>query len=150
MEDVASIAATLGAEIVEQVGELANHWLLRVAHDSDRVLHKRAVPRGIRSLEPQTLRQRVKRTIPVAPRANFSTFEQIADALSIRDPSFDRQWHLFNTISRGNDLNVSGVWNMGITGKGVTAAIVDDGLDFESEDLAPNFVSKRDCNSNIC
>lgn len=65
----------------------------------------------------------------------------MADALNIRDPSFNQQWHLLNTISPGNDLNVSGVWDMGITGKGVNAAIVDDGLDYESEDLAPNFVS---------
>lgn len=139
-EDVASIATTLGAEVVERVGELDDHWLLRVPKEKDRVMHKRTIPHGIRSLEPQVLRQRVKRTAPVI-RANLTTFEQVSDALEIRDPSFNKQWHLLNTISRGNDLNVSGVWQMGITGKGTRAAIVDDGLDYESEDLAPNFVS---------
>ncbi|KAF8599032.1 hypothetical protein BDV93DRAFT_609480 [Ceratobasidium sp. AG-I] len=142
--DVASVAASLGAEVVEQVGELEHHWLLRAPKDSDRVLHKRQTySRGVRSLEPQVLRQRTKRgAIPHLPRANFSTFQQVSDALDIRDPSFNQQWHLLNTISPGNDLNVSGVWNMGITGKGINAAIVDDGLDYESEDLAPNFFAE--------
>ncbi|KAG8686070.1 pheromone processing endoprotease, partial [Ceratobasidium sp. 394] len=127
--DVSSVVAALGAEIVEQVGELANHWLLRVPKYADRVMHKRGMhTHGIRSLEPQVLRQRTKRgAIPPLPRANLSTFDQIRDALEIRDPSFDKQWHLFNAMYPGKDLNVSGVWDMGITGKGVAACIVDDG-----------------------
>jgi kexin len=36
---------------------------------------------------------------------------------------------------------VTGVWKQGITGKGVTVVILDDGLDFNSTDLADNFVS---------
>jgi kexin len=38
-------------------------------------------------------------------------------------------------------MNVTGLWEEGITGKGVISALVDDGLDYESEDLAQNFVS---------
>jgi subtilisin family serine protease len=38
-------------------------------------------------------------------------------------------------------MNVTGVWKEGVTGKGVISALVDDGLDYESRDLAPNFVS---------
>ncbi|QRV99821.1 protease KEX1 [Ceratobasidium sp. AG-Ba] len=140
--DVSSVVAALGAEIVEQVGELENHWLLRVPKHADRVVHKRATGsvHGIRSLEPQVLRQRTKRG-PI-PRADLSSFDKIRTALDIKDPTFNKQWHLFNEISPGNDLNVSGVWEMGITGKGITACIVDDGLDFESEDLAPNFFAE--------
>ncbi|KAJ1309491.1 hypothetical protein OPQ81_006266 [Rhizoctonia solani] len=141
-DDVLTIAASLGAELVEQVGELENHWLLRAPKHNDRVMHKRGMigKRGIKSLERQELRKRVKRTVPRAD--NFSSFEQASEALQIHDPSFNQQWHLLNTLSRGNDLNVSGVWNEGITGKGVTACIVDDGLDYESEDLAPNFFAE--------
>jgi kexin len=75
--DIASLAASLGAELVEQVGELAYHWLLRVPKDNDR-----------------------------------------------------------------NELNVSGAWNMRIAGKGAMHFIVNDGLDYESEDLSPDFVSR--------
>lgn len=40
----------------------------------------------------------------------------------------------------GNDLNVTGVWSQGITGKGVAIAILDDGLDMDHKDLLPNYV----------
>jgi kexin len=40
-------------------------------------------------------------------------------------------------------MNVTGLWKEGVTGKGVISALVDDGLDYESEDLKPNFVSGR-------
>lgn len=68
--------------------------------------------------------------------------EEIADLLSIKDPVFASQWHLYNTIQVGNDLNVTGVWMEGITGKGVTTAIVDDGLDMYSNDLKPNYYAE--------
>ncbi len=38
-------------------------------------------------------------------------------------------------------LNAAPVWESGNAGEGVIAAMVDDGLDFESDDLADNFVS---------
>ena len=38
-------------------------------------------------------------------------------------------------------MNVTALWEEGITGKGVITAFVDDGLDYTSEDLAANFVS---------
>lgn len=44
-------------------------------------------------------------------------------------------------MSPGNDINITGVWKQGITGKGVTVVILDDGLDYNSTDLADNFVS---------
>lgn len=71
----------------------------------------------------------------------------------------------------GNDINVTGVWKqgketsqlriiikrnftkkyplgisfyIGITGKGVTVAILDDGLDYKSKDLKDNFVCTTD------
>lgn len=40
-------------------------------------------------------------------------------------------------------LNVTGLWEEGVTGKGVISALIDDGLDYNSRDLAPNFVSKK-------
>jgi kexin len=40
-------------------------------------------------------------------------------------------------------MNVTGLWKDGVTGKGVISALVDDGIDYESRDLAPNFVSRQ-------
>ncbi|GIK03080.1 pheromone processing endoprotease [Aspergillus viridinutans] len=72
---------------------------------------------------------------PVAAQAQ----KRIASTLGIADPIFNGQWHLFNTVQLGHDLNVTGVWMEGITGKGVTTAVVDDGLDMYSNDLKPNY-----------
>ncbi|KAF8943550.1 pheromone processing endoprotease [Haplosporangium gracile] len=61
-----------------------------------------------------------------------------AQKVDIDDPGFRYQWHLHNTKDR-HDINVTGVWEQGINGTGVNVAIIDDGLDSTSEDLAPNF-----------
>ena len=62
--------------------------------------------------------------------------------LSIEDPIFNEQWHLFNTIQLGHDLNVTGVWQQGITGEGATAVMVDDGIDMYSDDIKDNYFAK--------
>ncbi len=59
------------------------------------------------------------------------------------------QWHLGNVGQIGDptsglrgtsgvDLNVLPVWQRGIDGKGVTVAVLDDGLEIGHEDLRPN------------
>jgi kexin len=67
---------------------------------------------------------------------------EVARALEIKDPIFEEQWHIFNVKNPGNDVNVTDVWMQGITGKNVTACIVDDGLDMDSEDLKDNFFAE--------
>ncbi|HMS82530.1 MAG TPA: S8 family serine peptidase [Nitrospira sp.] len=70
---------------------------------------------------------------------------------TISDPFFVNQWHLKNEgqkIDRlggqhlpgtpGEDVNVESVWNRGLLGQGIRIHIVDDGLEEEHEDLAPN------------
>lgn len=43
------------------------------------------------------------------------------------DPLFASQWYLHNAHRPGHDINVIPAWNEGLTGKGITVAIVDDG-----------------------
>ncbi|GAA6016514.1 hypothetical protein JCM10207_002823 [Rhodosporidiobolus poonsookiae] len=224
------VAHWLGAEHVEQVGELDGHYLIRAQHEDvsqgdddwlaftdataapvvdnsvprslkrraptphleagkrDAVLERydllrrrghlspssssqhaeRALPprphRLIRSLEPQTPRQRTKRDLPVlAPdesllrrmhrRAVVSLSERQGAAMgaaaglveamrarfAIMDPLWSKQWHLVNEVMQENSINVTGVWDQGVVGTGVNVAIVDDGLDMHSDDLAANF-----------
>ncbi|KAJ2552610.1 pheromone processing endoprotease [Coemansia sp. RSA 1933] len=57
----------------------------------------------------------------------------------ITDPLFSKQWHLVNIDDPGNDINVTHVWRSGVTGAGVTVALIDDGLDYSSDDLLANF-----------
>lgn len=57
------------------------------------------------------------------------------------DPLYTDQWHLNNTGQGGSvvgiDINVESVWD-NYTGQGVTIGIVDDGLEYTHEDIAPN------------
>lgn len=161
-------AQAVGAQLVEQVGELKNHYVVSVPKPTDhssphlsprnlpaarnhgpvtalQTLRKRAaeahngrahskrLSSSIRSLELQTPRQRlVKRG---------TLLDEVIKTLDIKDPLFPKQWHIVNEEFPEHMMNVTGVWKEGITGKTVISAIVDDGLDYESEDLAPNFVS---------
>ena len=172
---LAECAGALGVEIVEQAGELADHWLVRVpkglhARDSavgadpvlraletirreanaprflarsDDALRSRRISTAVRHVLPQTLRQRVKRAPPPIrpPPEDIETSEHTAQRLGIHDPEFGKQWHLVNDEFPEHMMNVTPVWEMGFTGQGVITALVDDGLDYTSDDLAANFVS---------
>lgn len=163
-------AATLGAEVVEPVGELPNYWLLRSQKDGmkhtllERLralqgahsgsldtpptapgLDKRSlVPAAVKRLELQVPRQRVKRAAIPAPLpqddGSHSLARDIAARLGIEDPLFPSQWHLVNDDNPEHMLNATPLWDIGIMGEGVISALVDDGLEFESEDLKDNFV----------
>ncbi|OXA60857.1 neuroendocrine convertase 2 [Folsomia candida] len=62
------------------------------------------------------------------------------------DPYFIHQWYLKNTGQNGGkkklDLNVEAAWAQGITGKNVTTAIMDDGVDYMHPDLKFNYNAK--------
>ncbi|CCA68478.1 probable KEX2-endoproteinase of late golgi compartment [Serendipita indica DSM 11827] len=150
----ADSAAALGAELVEQVGELQDHYLVRYEKDSQpertlfdagkepvtrrkNVLTRRHdnLPPSIRSLTYQTVRQRVKR----APVPSFPSVDKVVSEFNIHDPLFSSQWHIVNKEDPQHMVNVTGLWKEGITGKGVISALIDDGLDYTSEDLKANF-----------
>lgn len=67
----------------------------------------------------------------------------------INDPLYGCQWHLDNDDqfrnSAGQDLRVEEVWPT-YTGDGITVAVVDDGLDFNHEDLSANVDTSRNHN----
>lgn len=67
---------------------------------------------------------------------------EVSERLGINDPNFIEQWHLVNTQFPGNDVNVKDLWYDGVRGKGVTVAVIDDGLDYELADLHDNFNEK--------
>ncbi|KAG8890161.1 pheromone processing endoprotease [Tulasnella sp. 332] len=167
------IVSELGAELVEQVGNLRHHYLIRRAKDAqeaDPVLHNlhtirrraaqphvanrlwnrdihhaRQIAGGVRSVTRQVPRQRVKRWLSepepeqLERRSPDVRLDEVMTELGLYDPGFSKQWHLLNEQTPPHDMNVTSVWEMGYTGKGVISAIVDDGLDMMSEDLAANY-----------
>ena len=155
----------LGLELVEKAGELRDHWLLRRpkydyeettrheyslrdrAHLEARTIdiHALGLSGAVRHLTAQAPRQRVKRGA-FSSRAPQSTdwlnlsSSAVAEREGIVDPEFKDQWHLINEEYPEHMVNAAPVWDMGITGKDVVSCIIDDGLEYESEDLADNFV----------
>lgn len=93
----------------------------------------------------QAIRARSAGPMPLEVTPVDSTIakqREIARSLDIRDPIFNEQWHLYNPIQVGHDVNVSDVWGQGVTGRGAIVAIVDDGLDMDSEDLKDNYFAE--------
>ncbi|XP_032296891.1 proprotein convertase subtilisin/kexin type 4 isoform X2 [Coturnix japonica] len=82
--------------------------------------------------EQQTVKIRAKRSINVVPT----------------DPWFPKQWYMNNDISP--DLNILSAWSKGFTGRGVVLSILDDGIEKDHPDLAPNYdpLASYDFNSN--
>ncbi|XP_071784447.1 neuroendocrine convertase 2-like [Asterias amurensis] len=93
--------------------------------------------RGFKDLSEIFKRQ--KREVP----EEEATTNEEAKWTEFNDPLIPKQWFLKNTGQangkKGLDLNVEAAWKKGYTGKGVTIAIMDDGIDYMHDDLAPNF-----------
>ena len=100
------------------------------------------VPGSDQDAKPAAVADVPVHTEPVANPEAVAQRTDLARELSIEDPIFNEQWHLFNTIQLGHDINVTGVWKQGITGEGATAVMVDDGIDMYSDDLKDNYFAK--------
>uniref|UniRef100_A0A672R446 Neuroendocrine convertase 2 n=2 Tax=Sinocyclocheilus grahami TaxID=75366 RepID=A0A672R446_SINGR len=101
-----------------------------------------------RSLQQHRRLAKDHRVKNVFPQEGFGRqkrgYREISNTdVNMSDPLFTKQWYLINTGQAdgtpGLDLNVAEAWNMGFTGKGVTIAIMDDGIDYLHPDLASNY-----------
>ncbi|KAK3078247.1 hypothetical protein LTS18_008069, partial [Coniosporium uncinatum] len=113
------------------------HPLDSLKFNQKQVLRKRLVKREV----PSRSGANAKRQDP-PPGAATVQRQHAMKTLGIADPIFEEQWHLYNVDQPGNDMNVTGVWLQGITGKNATVCIIDDGLDMDSQDLAANYFAK--------
>ncbi|RMZ75099.1 hypothetical protein DV738_g5654, partial [Chaetothyriales sp. CBS 135597] len=162
------IAAQLGAHNEGPLGELPDHYTFSCPKEtSDRVhtrleelkerrrflrtrsAQSRSVPErgdGLDSIlwsDKQHLRHRHPHIeLNPAQQEAINRLTEIAAQLEIEDPIFKEQWHLFNPLQLGNDLNVTGLWLEGITGNGTISAVIDDGLDMDSNDLRDNYYAE--------
>lgn len=145
LEPLHEYTRATGFRFEHPVVGLDNHYVLSVPKTAKRLLAADAahpLVRAVHPLEPHRLEKRR----PVAHTRRFDAVDllqlpikEVAERLNITDPTFAEQWHLVNTQYPGNDVNVKDLWYAGINGTGVTVAVVDDGLDYESPDLAASF-----------
>jgi subtilisin family serine protease len=100
---------------------LHHHQFMQPCHDAER---------SARSVENQTLVEKLRRH-----HAVLWIEEQQAKRRYTRDivdPLYSEQWHI-------GGMSVDVAWKQGPTGRNVTIAIVDDGLDSEHSDIRPNY-----------
>jgi len=161
------VALRLGLVHEGELGELRDHHIFSggcAEHDvvkrevKERRRRKRSlglddrdVLDTVRFSQKQKLRKPWEKRIPPAPLEPrprdtnepvawaVKKQNEVATQLQIHDPIFHEQWHLFNPVQVGHDVNVTDVWLQGITGQNTTVAIVDDGLDMNSDDLKANY-----------
>ncbi|KAI8959692.1 peptidase S8/S53 domain-containing protein [Daldinia sp. FL1419] len=160
------IALRLGLRHEGRLGQLPGHHIFSTSKATEDIVRRAVQERrrkrsldtsdvldGVKSSHKQKLRAPMqKRVIPPPPAGLYPGKREdkpdskavekqkfVMGKLGISDPIFNEQWHLFNPVQVGHDVNVTGVWLSGITGKNATVAIVDDGLDMYSNDLKPNY-----------
>lgn len=71
----------------------------------------------------------------VSPELSFNALEISYDA------EVGNQWGLYNSQYEGFDISISAAWSYA-TGRGVTIAIIDQGIDLNHQDLAANIHSR--------
>ncbi|KAF5921202.1 hypothetical protein HPG69_018602, partial [Diceros bicornis minor] len=137
-----ALAQAAGLVNAGRIGELQGHYLFvqpaghwqeqqveAVRQQAEAVLARHE---AVRWHSEQRLLKRAKRSV------------------HFNDPKYPQQWHLNNRRSPGRDINVTGVWERNVTGRGVTVVVVDDGVEHTIQDIAPNYSPEGsyDLNSN--
>ncbi|XP_047128901.1 proprotein convertase subtilisin/kexin type 7 isoform X1 [Hydra vulgaris] len=143
---VSKIAQDLGLISHGNIGHLPGHYLL-VHHTFYN--HSPVVERRIKNL-----RSSITSSLRNHPHVHWVRHEEVLKrykrSLQFKDQFFPSQWHLDNLKFIGHDINVTGVWENNITGKGVTVSVIDDGVEWTNPDILDNYSAQGswDLNSN--
>ncbi|KAM4646186.1 proprotein convertase subtilisin/kexin type 7 isoform 2-T4 [Amazona ochrocephala] len=123
-----------------RVGELRGHYLFTYQRGG------RAGAEAVRRAVDTVLAQHDS----VRWHAEQRLLKRSKRGLRFNDPKYPLQWHLNNRKSPGKDINVTGVWERNVTGRGVTVVVVDDGVEHTIKDIQPNYSPEGsyDLNSN--
>ncbi|NXC26567.1 PCSK7 convertase, partial [Campylorhamphus procurvoides] len=136
------LARTAGLVNMGRVGELKGHYLFAYQPD------------GLAGSEPEAVRRSVDTLFAQHDSVRWHSEQKLLKrskrSLHFNDPKYPLQWHLNNRKSPGKDINVTGVWERNVTGRGVTVVVVDDGVEHTIKDIQPNYSPEGsyDLNSN--
>ncbi|XP_030008212.1 proprotein convertase subtilisin/kexin type 7 [Sphaeramia orbicularis] len=136
------VAEQAGLQNQGQIGQLEGHYLLcsgKPDVESASVWRKSVQPGDVLAAHPHVLWFSQERVLSRSKRS-----------VAFNDPRYPQQWHLHNDINKGMDINVTGLWERNITGRGVTVVVVDDGVEHTHQDIQPNYSPEGsyDLNSN--
>jgi subtilisin family serine protease len=80
---------------------------------------------------------------------DFENSKRDKNIENFNDPLWSKMWYLNrNSIKNLLDLNTSGAWSMGYSGKGVCVTFVDDGIEWDHPDLIENYYPKASYDFN--
>ncbi|KAM6171992.1 proprotein convertase subtilisin/kexin type 7 [Erethizon dorsatum] len=137
-----AVAQAAGLVNAGRIGELQGHYLF-------------VQPAGPRqAVEVQAIRQQAEAVLGGHEAVRWHSEQRLLKrakrSVHFNDPKYPQQWHLNNRRSPGRDINVTGVWERNVTGRGVTVVVVDDGVEHTIQDIAPNYSPEGsyDLNSN--
>uniref|UniRef100_A0A7N6B9Y5 P/Homo B domain-containing protein n=1 Tax=Anabas testudineus TaxID=64144 RepID=A0A7N6B9Y5_ANATE len=137
------VAEQAGLQNQGQIGHLEGHYLFCSAKPDvksvESIWEKSVQPGDVLAAHPHVLWYSQERLLSRSKRS-----------MAFNDPRYPRQWHLHNHINTGMDINVTGLWERNITGRGVTVVVVDDGLEHTHQDIQSNYSPEGsyDLNSN--
>jgi hypothetical protein len=135
-------------ELIDKIGTLKDYYVFKLAHhrrkrmanddDFDQFESQLKLHRNVRWLERQRKLTRVKRDyVDRSLEAN----QLLLDNYSKKDPLWDKTWYLNGHNANLPDMNVTGAWRLGFTGKGVSVTFLDDGLEHNHPDIQQNYVT---------
>lgn len=137
-----ALAQAAGLVNTGRIGELHGHYLF-------------VQPAGHgQAVEVEAVRQRAEAALAGHEDVRWHSEQRLLKrtkrSVHFNDPKYPQQWHLNNRRSPGRDINVTGVWERNVTGRGVTVVVVDDGVEHTVQDIAPNYSPEGsyDLNSN--
>lgn len=137
------VADEAGLQNQGQIGQLQGHYLLCSRKPSAGSVggnwRKSVQPGDVLAAHPHVLWHSKERVLSRSKRS-----------VAFNDPQYPKQWHLHNNLNKGMDINLTGVWERDITGRGVTVVVVDDGVEHTHQDIQPNYSPEGsyDLNSN--
>ncbi|XP_069080809.1 proprotein convertase subtilisin/kexin type 7 isoform X2 [Pleurodeles waltl] len=146
MEQLARVADELaqatGLVNKGQIGELKDHYLFTG--------HWGALDRESQSRMREAVEALLAQHNSVLWYTEQRHLRRSKRSVTFNDPKYPHQWHLNNARRPGMDINVTGVWERNVTGRGVTVVVVDDGVEHTLADIHPNYSPEGsyDLNSN--
>nr|XP_033774859.1 proprotein convertase subtilisin/kexin type 7 [Geotrypetes seraphini] len=125
-----------------QIGELKDHYLFSYEGRGRCQGETEAIRKAVAALFAQH--------DSVRWHSEQKPLKRYKRSLHFNDPKYPQQWHLNNSRRPGMDINVTGVWERNVTGRGVTVVVVDDGVEHTIQDIEPNYCPEGsyDLNSN--